>query len=102
MRKLVLLLSLAVIGGAPTLAAAKSPCEARAARRTTTGTLIGAGAGALIGNAVAPKGGALWGGAAGAVAGNQIARRKCYSHTAYYGHHYRGYYYRHGHRVYYR
>jgi hypothetical protein len=80
MRKFVLLISLGVLAGAPTLAAAKSACEARAAHRTTTGTLIGAAGGALIGNAVAPKGGALWGAAGGAVAGNQIARTKCYSH----------------------
>jgi hypothetical protein len=98
MRKLALLLSLAAITAVPSLADAKSACEARAAHRTTTGTLIGAGAGALVGNAIQPKGGALWGGAAGAVAGNQIARTKCYSHH----HHYRGYYYRDGHRVYYR
>jgi hypothetical protein len=67
----------------PTFADARDACQQRAHERKVTGTLIGAGVGALVGNAITDNaGGTIIGGVGGAVVGNQIARKKCYSYRS--------------------
>jgi osmotically inducible lipoprotein OsmB len=87
MRKLVSILGLAAaVAAAPSLALA-GRCEHHAHNRRVAGTVIGAGAGALIGGALGHGAAApLLGAAGGAVVGNQVAREKCYHHVAYYHH----------------
>ena len=61
--------------------------EARACQKRVTGTVVGAVAGGLLGNAVAGRGdrteGTLLGAAVGGVAGNQLTRCKRSSARAY-------------------
>lgn len=77
----------AAVAAAPCLALA-GPCERHAHNRRVTGTVLGAGAGALIGSAVAHGAAApLLGAAGGAVVGNQLAREKCHSHHAAFSRH---------------
>jgi len=87
-----------------TASAANAGCEGR----TTTGTVVGAGAGGLLGNAITHGSavGTIGGAVVGGVAGHEIGRSGCYRHyyrTGYYHHHrhYRdrdeGYYDHYGH-----
>jgi uncharacterized protein YcfJ len=66
---------------APMSANARSYCEQRAHERKVGGTILGAVAGGLLGNAVASHGGktggTLLGAGAGAVIGNNLARTNC-------------------------
>jgi len=84
MRSTLMMAGLAVLITTPSLAQARTYCDARGHDRKVAGTMLGAVGGALIGNAVAPRGGALIGGLGGAVVGNQLARTKCYSRSARY------------------
>ena len=78
MRKLILVVGLATALAAPSLASAATRCEQHQADRKATGTIIGAIAGGLLGNAVSHgggrTGGTIIGAAGGAVVGNQLAR----------------------------
>jgi len=77
MRKLVLVAGLAVAALIPTFAAAQSTCEQQRDNRVA-GTIVGAGAGALLGAAIAPghdRGtGAIIGAVGGGIVGNQLTR----------------------------
>jgi hypothetical protein len=77
MRKHLLLAGFAAAALIPSIAVAQETCEQRSANRTT-GTAVGAVAGALLGSAVAGHGekgtGAVIGGIGGAIIGNQLAR----------------------------
>lgn len=68
-----------IAGAAATLALAPQTSEAACSKRTT-GTVVGAVAGGLLGNAVASRGarteGALLGAAVGGFAGNQLTKCK--------------------------
>jgi len=95
MRRILMIAGLAAAVAAPSLADARTYCEQRSHDRKVTGTVLGALGGALIGNAVSHRGGALVGGLGGAVVGNQIARTKCehsYSYNRYYRRHSRAAY----------
>jgi uncharacterized protein YcfJ len=73
----------------PQLASADT-CEDRAHHRRVVGTVAGAAGGALIGGLVGHGAAApLIGAGAGAIVGNQVARTKCYHHyhSASYHHH---------------
>ena len=82
---------------APVSASARTYCEQRAHDRKVGGTVIGALAGGLLGNAVSHgggrTGGTILGAGAGAVIGNNMARVNCDRPTAYYRsrHHSRAY-----------
>lgn len=73
----------------PSFAMAQDTCEQRSANRTT-GAIVGAGLGALLGSAVAGRGhkgdGAIIGGIGGAVVGSQAAKgdRDCVHAYGYY------------------
>jgi uncharacterized protein YcfJ len=73
---------------APVSASARTYCEQRAHDRRVGGTILGAVAGGLLGNAVAhgggKTGGTLLGAGAGAVIGNNLARTSCDRPHAYY------------------
>ena len=73
---------------APMSASARSYCEQRAHDRKVGGTVIGALAGGLLGNAVShgggKTGGTILGAGAGAVIGNNMARVNCDRGHAYY------------------
>lgn len=85
MRRTILVAGLVAAVAAPSFASARTACEQRSHDRKVAGTLIGAGVGALVGNAVSHDGGgALIGGIGGAVVGNQVARVNCDSRRAYY------------------
>ncbi|MFL5295209.1 MAG: glycine zipper 2TM domain-containing protein [Phenylobacterium sp.] len=75
---------------APVSAQARSYCEQRAHNRKVGGTIIGALAGGLLGNAVShgggKTGGTIIGAGVGAVAGNNLARINCDRPHAYYRH----------------
>lgn len=75
---------------APLSADARSYCEQRAHDRKVGGTIIGAVAGGLLGNALSHgggrTGGTLIGAGAGAVVGNNLARTSCDRGHAYYRH----------------
>ena len=77
MRKNVLLAGFAVAALIPSLAMAQETCEQRSANRTT-GTVLGAIGGALLGNAVSKHGGktggTIIGGVAGATVGSNLAK----------------------------
>jgi uncharacterized protein YcfJ len=77
MRKNLLLAGLAVAALIPSLAMAQETCEQRSANRTT-GTVLGAIGGALLGNAVSSHGGktggTIIGGVAGAAVGSNLAK----------------------------
>ena len=77
MRKQILAAGIAAIVLIPSLAMAQQTCEQRSANRTT-GTVLGAIGGALLGNAVSghggKTGGTIIGGVAGAAVGNNLAR----------------------------
>ena len=99
MRRTILVAGLVAAVAAPSLAGARTYCEQRAHDRRVTGTVVGAGVGALLGGAVShDAGGALIGGVGGAVVGNQLSRSKCVSYRSasrrapagYYGASYRG------------
>ena len=86
MRKHLLAAGIAAAVLIPSLAMAQETCEQRSANRTT-GTVLGAIGGALLGNAVASHGGktggTIIGAGVGAVAGHQIAKhndthRRCH------------------------
>src|SRR5581483_2396224 len=86
-------LGLAAAMAIPTLAApvsaqARSGCEQRAHDRRVGGTIVGAVAGGLLGNALSHgggrTGGTLLGAGAGAVVGNQLSRTSCDHQRAYY------------------
>lgn len=79
MRNKLLIGLVAVTVAAPSLASAYSSCEDRAHHRRVVGTVAGAAGGALIGHMVGGKGAAapLIGAGAGAIVGNQVAREKC-------------------------
>jgi len=76
MRKLLLAAGLAAAALIPSLASAQS-CEHQRDNQVV-GTVAGAGLGALLGSAIAPRGdrtaGAIIGGVGGAVVGNQVTR----------------------------
>ncbi|MBV9695034.1 MAG: glycine zipper 2TM domain-containing protein, partial [Alphaproteobacteria bacterium] len=78
-------------------AAANAGCEGR----KTTGTVVGAGAGGVLGNVVTHGSvvGTLGGAALGGFAGHRIASDNC--HKTAYVHHYRHYSYRDGRKGYY-
>jgi hypothetical protein len=73
---------------APMSASARSYCEQRAHDRKVGGTIVGALAGGLLGNAVShgggKTGGTILGAGAGAVIGNTMARTSCDRSHAYY------------------
>ncbi|HWF78812.1 MAG TPA: glycine zipper 2TM domain-containing protein [Caulobacteraceae bacterium] len=77
MRKILLVAGFAVAALVPSLAFAQQSCEQQRDHRAL-GTAAGAGIGALLGIAIAPRddraAGAVIGGASGAVIGNQVAR----------------------------
>jgi hypothetical protein len=84
---------LAAVLAVPTFAApfdaqARSYCEQRAHDRRVGGTIVGAVAGGLLGNALSHgggrTGGTLLGAGAGAVIGNNLARTSCDRPRAYY------------------
>ncbi len=89
MRKSILAAGVAVAVFIPSLANAQQSCETRSANKTT-GTVIGAVAGALLGRAIDSHGshaaGTIVGGVGGAIAGNAIAGGKgdCSSAYGYY------------------
>jgi uncharacterized protein YcfJ len=88
MRKTVLTLGLIAALTTPSLAMARSHCEASSHNRKVTGTVLGAAGGALIGGALGHGAAApLLGAAGGAVVGNQLARKKCASYHSYHRHH---------------
>jgi osmotically inducible lipoprotein OsmB len=79
------ILALAVIAVGATTAAANASCEGR----KTTGTVLGAGGGGLLGSAVTHGSavGVIGGAVVGGVAGHEIAANGChrrYHHAAYY------------------
>jgi uncharacterized protein YcfJ len=80
--------NLALIGSltaALSLSLLAAPTEAQAScqGRKTTGTIVGAAGGALVGNALwHGGGGAVVGGLGGAVAGHEIAKSGCRRSTA--------------------
>jgi uncharacterized protein YcfJ len=81
MRRTILVAGLVAAVAAPSFASARTVCQQRAHERKVVGTVLGAGVGALVGNAIShDTGGTLIGGVGGAVVGNQLARRKCYSY----------------------
>jgi|WetSurMetagenome_2_1015567.scaffolds.fasta_scaffold77623_2 hypothetical protein len=76
MRKLFLVAGLAAAALIPSLASAQQSCEAQRGNQVA-GTIVGAGAGALLGSSIAGRGdhttGAVIGGVGGAVVGNQLS-----------------------------
>lgn len=76
MRKLFLVAGLAAAALIPSIASAQQSCEAQRSNQVE-GTIIGAGAGALLGSAIAGRGdhatGAVIGGVGGAAFGNQLS-----------------------------
>jgi hypothetical protein len=93
MTRTALALGLAAALAVPTVAApfsaqARSACEQRAHDRRVGGTVLGAVAGGLLGNALSHgggrTGGTLLGAGAGAVIGNNLARTSCDRPRAYY------------------
>jgi hypothetical protein len=93
MTRTALALGLAAALAVPTVAApfsaqARSACEQRAHDRRVGGTILGAVAGGLLGNALSHggghTGGTLLGAGAGAVVGNQLSRTSCDHARAYY------------------
>lgn len=90
------ILALAALAASVTAGAAHANCEGR----KTTGTLVGAGAGGLLGDAVTHGSavGVIGGAVVGGVAGHHIAASGC--HRAY-RHHAAYYYDRYHHRHYY-
>jgi uncharacterized protein YcfJ len=96
MTRTALVAGLAAAIALPTLAApvsadARTACEQRAHDRKVGGTIVGALAGGLLGNAVShgggKTGGTIIGAGVGAVAGNNLARINCDRPHAYYRHH---------------
>lgn len=91
MRKLFLVAGLAAAALVPSFATAQQSCE-RQRDTQVVGTVAGAGLGALIGGAIAPRGdrtaGVIIGGVGGAVVGNQVARpyADCSHAYGYYDH----------------
>ncbi|MHB8529758.1 MAG: hypothetical protein ACYC8V_09650 [Caulobacteraceae bacterium] len=89
MRKELLLSGLALAIVIPSVASAQQTCEQRRTGNKVVGTVVGAGLGALFGNAVAEHGGkpggTIIGGVAGGVVGNQVAGAgtHCYSQGYY-------------------
>jgi uncharacterized protein YcfJ len=89
MRKTILLAGLAAAVLIPSMAMAQVTCEQRSANRTT-GTVLGAIGGALVGNAVSSgggkTGGTIIGGVAGAAIGSNLAKgpRDCQHAYGYY------------------
>jgi uncharacterized protein YcfJ len=86
MTRTALVLGLGAAMAIPTLAApisaqARTACEQRAHDRRVGGTVLGAVAGGLLGNALSHgggrTGGAILGAGAGAVVGNQLSRTSC-------------------------
>ncbi len=77
MRKSMIIAGVASLALLPAIAFAQTPCEQQSANRVG-GTVVGAGAGALAGSAIAGRGshteGAILGGIAGAVIGNQVSK----------------------------
>ena len=77
MRKSMIIAGIASLALVPAIAFAQTPCEQQSSNRVG-GTVIGAGAGALAGSAIAGRGshteGAILGGIAGALIGNQVSR----------------------------
>src|SRR5438105_1361598 len=75
---------------APVSADARTACEQRAHDRKVGGTIVGAVAGGLLGNALSHgggrTGGTIIGAGVGAVAGNNLARINCDRPHAYYRH----------------
>jgi uncharacterized protein YcfJ len=93
MTRTALVLGLAAAMAIPTLAApisaqARTACEQRAHDRRVGGTVLGAVAGGLLGNALSHgggrTGGTILGAGAGAVVGNQLSRTSCDHAHAYY------------------
>jgi uncharacterized protein YcfJ len=86
MRPLLFVAGLSLALAAASAAEAQSGCAAAAHNRRVTGTVVGALAGGLLGNAVSGHGskgtGTLVGAGLGAVAGNQLSRTSC-DHYAY-------------------
>jgi hypothetical protein len=84
-RKTLISIALAGMVAAP-LAVSPTSASASCSSRKTTGTLLGAAGGALIGNSISHGGGgAIVGGLGGAVVGHQIGKSGChYSRRAYY------------------
>ena len=83
------------------LCAAVSAANAGCEGRKTAGTIVGAGAGGLVGSAVTHGSavGVVGGAVIGGLAGHSIASDNCQGHS--YRHHARGYYDRHHHWHYY-
>ena len=77
MRKDMIIAGIASLALMPAFAFAQTACEQQSANRVG-GTVVGAGAGALAGSAIAGRGshteGAILGGIAGAVIGNQVSK----------------------------
>jgi uncharacterized protein YcfJ len=93
MTRTALVLGLAAAMAIPSLAApvsaqARTACEQRAHDRRVGGTVLGAVAGGLLGNALSHgggrTGGTILGAGAGAVIGNNLARTSCDQPRAYY------------------
>jgi osmotically inducible lipoprotein OsmB len=78
MRRNLLIIGLAAMLAAPSLASASDACGQHAHDRRVAGTALGAVGGALIGQAFSHNtAGTVIGGAGGAVVGNQVARTSC-------------------------
>ncbi len=77
-RRLLLVTGMVAVTAIPSISAAATRCEQKQADRKVTGTILGAIAGGLVGNAVSRgggrTGGTVIGAAGGAVIGNQLAR----------------------------
>ena len=84
------ILAAAALALGVTVTAANAGCEGR----KTTGTVVGAAGGGLIGSAIThgSLGGVIGGAVVGGVAGHEIARSGCAPHRYYYKHGHRGYY----------
>jgi uncharacterized protein YcfJ len=85
---LILVLAAATLAGP--VQAGSSKCEEHEHHRKTTGTLAGAGVGALAGGIIGHGAAApIVGAAGGAVVGNQAVRRKCYDEPNSHAHHHK-------------
>jgi len=86
MRKLLLVAGFAAAALIPSMALAQQSCEQQHNNQVAS-TFAGAGAGALVGSAIAPRGdraaGAVIGAASGAVIGSQVSRPYADCHHAY-------------------
>jgi osmotically inducible lipoprotein OsmB len=97
--KIAKLLALSVLAASVTVSAADAGCQGR----KTTGTVVGAGAGGVLGNVITHGSviGTVGGAVVGGVAGHSIAAGNCHRERVSYHNGRRGYYDRYHHWHYY-